>query len=139
MKETFVYCHDVAGLLQAISCLYDSTEWRIFIDSSKPSLKCVLLHNGNRYTSIPIGHSVHLKKNYENMNMLPMKIKYSEHIWMVCGDLKYCWVNKGGIHNAHAFCVYGTAELKMNIGFVSNGRKEISLQLEKKIFFMKVS
>ena len=60
MKETFVYCHDVAGLLQAMSCIYDSTEWGLFIDSSKPSLKCVLPHNGNRYASIPIGHSVYL-------------------------------------------------------------------------------
>ena len=88
MEETFVYCHNVAGLLQAMGCVYDPTEWRLFIDSSKASLKCVWLHNGNRYASIPIGHSVHLKETYENMNMLLMKIKCNNHKWMVCGDLK---------------------------------------------------
>ena len=62
-----MYCHNVAGLLQAMSCAYDPTEWRLFIDSSKASLKCVLLHNGNRYASIPIGQSVHLKETYKNM------------------------------------------------------------------------
>ena len=63
--------------------LYGPTEWRLFIYSSKASLKCVLLHNGNRYASIPIDHFVHLKETYENMNMLLMKIKYNEHKWMV--------------------------------------------------------
>ena len=86
MEETFVYCHNVAGLLQAMGCAYDPTEWRLFIDSCKASLKCALLHNGNRYASIPIGHSVHLKETYQNM--LLTIIKYDEHKWMVCGDLK---------------------------------------------------
>ena len=43
-----------------------------------------------------------------------------------------------GIPNIHAFCVYGTAGIKMNSGFVSNGQKEMSLQLEKRTFIMKV-
>ena len=39
MEETFVYCHNVAGLLQAMGCAYDPfTEWRLFIDSCKASL-----------------------------------------------------------------------------------------------------
>ena len=33
MKETFVHCHNVVGLLQAMDCIYDPTEWRLFIDS----------------------------------------------------------------------------------------------------------
>ena len=45
---------------------------------------------------------------------------------------------QGCIPDAHSFCVYGTAEPKMNTAFVSNGRKEMSLQLEKRIFLMKV-
>ena len=89
LEETFLYCDNVAGLLQAMGCAYDPTEWRLFIDSCKASLKCVLLHNGNRYASIPIGHSVlHLKETYQNMKMLLTKIKYDEHKWMVCGHLK---------------------------------------------------
>ena len=90
MEEAFVYCHNIASLLQAMTCIqvYDPTEWRLFIDSSKTSLKCILLHKCNRYASIPIGHSVHLKKTYKNMKILLTKIKYDEHKWMLCGDLK---------------------------------------------------
>ena len=131
IEEAFVYCHKFAGLLQAMGCIHDPTEWPLFIDSSKTRLKFVLLHNGNRYASIPIGHSVHLKETYKNMNMLPMKIKYNKHEWLEYGDLKVLSMILGqqrGIPNTRAFCVYGTAELKMNTGFVSNGRKEMSLQ-----------
>ena len=27
IKETFLYCHNVASLLQAMACIYDPTEW----------------------------------------------------------------------------------------------------------------
>jgi hypothetical protein len=63
-------------------------EWRLFIDSSKRSLKAVLLHNGNNYASLPIGHSVHLKESYENLELVLTKIGYTAHDWMICGDLK---------------------------------------------------
>ncbi|GFW25148.1 uncharacterized protein TNCV_2262061 [Trichonephila clavipes] len=56
--------------------------------SSKRSLKAVLLHNGNRYASVPIGHSVHLKECYENLEFILNKLSYSDHKWTICGDLK---------------------------------------------------
>ena len=60
--KDFVSCCDVARLLKAMGVpQYDPNEWRLFIDSSKKSLKCVLLHNGNLFGAIPIGHSVYLK------------------------------------------------------------------------------
>ena len=102
----------------------------LFVDTLKANLKCVLLHNGNRYPSIPIGHFLHLKETYENMNMLLMKIKYNELKWMVCGDLKVPSMllgQQGSIPNTLAFCVYGIVELKMNTAFVSNAQKEMSL------------
>ena len=53
----FVYYCDVPGLLVAMGfAQYDPNEWRLFIDSSKKGLKCVLLHNGNLFGAIPIGH-----------------------------------------------------------------------------------
>lgn len=67
MEDEFVFCHDVSGLVNALGCPYVQNEWRLFIDSSKPSLKCVILHNGNKFSSIPIGHSVRLKERYDNM------------------------------------------------------------------------
>ena len=46
---------------------YSPDDWRLFIDSSKRSLKCVLLHNGNEFGSIPIAHSTKAKETYESV------------------------------------------------------------------------
>jgi hypothetical protein len=48
----------------------------------------VLLHNGNKYSSIPVAHSVHLKETYTNLELVLKKVKYEDHQWIVCGDLK---------------------------------------------------
>jgi len=47
--------------MDALGIKRDPQEWRLFIDSSKLSLKAVLLHNGNQHPSIPVGHGVHMK------------------------------------------------------------------------------
>ena len=52
------HCTDIQGLFQEIGIAYSASDWRLFIDSSKRSLKAVLLHNGNVYPSIPVAHSV---------------------------------------------------------------------------------
>jgi hypothetical protein len=59
-----------------------------FIDSSKISLKVVLLHNDNNYASLSIGHSVHFKESYENLELVLTKIGHTAHDCMICGDLK---------------------------------------------------
>ena len=83
-----VFCSDVPGLMACFKIEYAPDEWRLFIDSSKRSLKAVLLHNGNKYTSMPVGHSVHLKECYENFELVLNKLCYSDHKWTLCGDLK---------------------------------------------------
>ena len=66
-KDDYVYCTDIKSLLNDMGVAnYCPDDWRLFIDSSKQSLKCVLLHNRNIYGSIPIAHSVKAKKTYEN-------------------------------------------------------------------------
>lgn len=67
---------------------YDANSWRLYIDSSKISLMAVLLHNGNKYASVPIAHTVLLIETYENFVILLDKIKYTEHQWKLCVDLK---------------------------------------------------
>ena len=85
----FVYCNDIDSLLNAIGLPnYFPAEWRLFIDSSKRSLKCVLLHNGNRFGSIPIAHSVKAKETYENVKHVLQLICYNQHQWPVSVDLK---------------------------------------------------
>ena len=81
------YCTDIQGLFQEIGISYSPSDWRLFIDSSKQSLKAVL-HNGNVYPSIPIAHSVQMKEDRESVKILLELIQYNDHNWDVCGDFK---------------------------------------------------
>jgi hypothetical protein len=71
---------------------YKVNVWRLFIEPSKKSLKAVLVHNDNSYASLPIGHSVHLKEGYENIELVLTKIGYTAHDWMICGDMKVLYM-----------------------------------------------
>ena len=88
MENKLCYCTNIPGLFTSLGLPHNPSDWRLFIDSSKRSLKGVLLHNENKYPSIPIAHSVHLKESYDNMKLLLEAIKYSEYQWSLCGDLK---------------------------------------------------
>ena len=63
-------------------------QWRLFIDSSKVSLKVVLLHNRNKFPSVPLAHVANMKESHESLKLLLGKIKYDEFNWKLCGDLK---------------------------------------------------
>ena len=84
------YCNDVSALLvfQSIGMINDQTNWRLFIDSSKESIKAVLLHNGNRYPSVPVAYSTTLKEPYYNLQLISDKLNYHSHLWHVSADLK---------------------------------------------------
>ena len=47
--------------------LYQASDWRLFIDSSRRSIKAVLLHNTNVHIPISIVHSTVMEENYDNM------------------------------------------------------------------------
>ena len=88
MESGLVACTDIDGLMQTLNINHNPLDWRLFIDSSKLSLKAVLLHNGNTLPSIPAGHSVHNKESYENMKIMMEAINYDKFKWQICGDLK---------------------------------------------------
>ena len=88
MEGDLVACNNIDGVMAALNIVHDPDEWRLFIDSSKTSLKAVLLHNGNVLPSIPVGHAVHMKETYDNMKQLLRCINYDQHQWQLCGDLK---------------------------------------------------
>ena len=76
--EEIVVWDDVEPLLMELGIYhYDANSWRLFIDSSKRILKCVLLHNMNEYASIPIGHSTKPKEKYEPIKQVLEFIKYN--------------------------------------------------------------
>ena len=50
-------------------------------------VKAVLLYNGNRVSSIPVGYSISMSENYNNMIVLLDSLNYNNHNWMICGNL----------------------------------------------------
>jgi len=88
MEEGVCFCADIDGLMCELGYEHVSEEWRLFIDSSKASLKAVLLHNGNKKPSVPVAHAVGLKETYESMEKILKLTHYADHKWNLCGDLK---------------------------------------------------
>jgi hypothetical protein len=88
-ENQLVFCTDIRNLLHQLGQgEYDPSTWRLFIDSSKRSLKAVLLHNSNLLASIPLAHSTNLPESYETLKLVLEEIKYHEHEWQIYGDLK---------------------------------------------------
>ena len=88
MENDVCYCTDINGLMNELGYEHVPDEWRLFIDSSKLSLKAVLLHNGNQNPSVPVAHAVGMKETYESMEILLKVVNYRNHQWNICGDLK---------------------------------------------------
>ena len=98
---------------------YNPDEWRLFIDSSKRSLKCVLLHDGNKSACVLIKYFVIAKEHYLNMKMVLQKLRYSEHNWAICVDFKmvnFLLAQQGGTPNILVFYVTGTVALLISTG-----------------------
>lgn len=74
-----VYGNYVEGLLQELGCTHKPEGWKRFVDSSKFSLKAVLLHNGNIHPPLPTAHSVHMKETYENKDLILKYMSYSKY------------------------------------------------------------
>ena len=77
MERGLVACTDIDGLMQTLSINHIPLDWRLFTDSSKLSLKAVIVHNVNTLPSIPLGHSVH-NESYENMKILIEAVNYDK-------------------------------------------------------------
>ena len=50
----------------------------------------MLLHNDAKHTygAVPIGHSTKLKEDYESIKAVLEMMKYGDHKWVVCVDIK---------------------------------------------------
>ena len=59
-EKQLVYCDNVPELLGELGIpSYNPEVWGLFLDSSKRSLQCVLLHNEDRYGAVPVDHSTY--------------------------------------------------------------------------------
>ena len=61
-ENDLVYCNNICAVMDVLDHEHKTTEWRLFIDSSKTSLKAVLLHNGNKFPSVPIAYATNMKR-----------------------------------------------------------------------------
>jgi hypothetical protein len=71
--------------MEALGHQHNTQQWRLFTDSSKVSLKVVLLHNGNKYPLVPLAHAVNMKESYEDMKLLLEKIHCEKCKWISVG------------------------------------------------------
>ena len=104
------YCHDMEELFQTLGVVHIVKEWRAFIDSSKRSLKAVLLHIGNKIPSIPIAHFALLKESYDSFEILLNTICYSDYQCSLCGGFKVIGILmglQGVLQNTVVFYVLG--------------------------------
>jgi hypothetical protein len=118
LENDICFCTDVNALMLKLGCEYVPDQWRLFIDSSKASLKAVLLHNGNEKPSVPIAHAVGLKETYDSMKLILKVINYSEHNWNICADLKVVSLVLGlqlGYTNICVFCACGIVAMTATI------------------------
>jgi hypothetical protein len=60
-ENDLVYCENIWAVMNVLEHEHKTTQWRLFIDSSKTSLKAVRLHNGNKYPSVPLAYATNLK------------------------------------------------------------------------------
>ena len=87
-EDGVMFCNDVCSVMEVLGHECNPDEWRLFIDSSKVSLKVILLHNINKLPSVPLAHVANMKESYESMKLLLGKIKLDEVKRKLCGDLK---------------------------------------------------
>jgi hypothetical protein len=62
-----MFCNNVCSIMEVPGHEYNPDQWCLFTDSSKVSLKVVLLHNGNSCTSVPLAHAANMKESYESI------------------------------------------------------------------------
>jgi len=63
LKDGVMFCNDVCSVIEVLGHEYNPDQWRLFIGSSKVSLKVVLLHNGNRIPSVPLANATNMKES----------------------------------------------------------------------------
>ena len=85
-QDGVVFCNDICSVMEVLGHECNPDHWRLSIDSSKVSMKVVLLHNGNKFSSIPLAHAANMKESCESTKLLLGKIKYYKFKWKLCGD-----------------------------------------------------
>ena len=62
LEDGVVLRNDVCSIMEVLGHEYNPDQWRLFIESSKVRLKEVLLHNGNKFPSVPLAQAARMKE-----------------------------------------------------------------------------
>ena len=83
-----VFRNDVCSVMEVLGHEFNKDQWRLFIDSSKVSLKLVPLHNGNKFPSVPLAHAANMKVMktlsycWERLNITNLSGRYVMISWL---------------------------------------------------------
>jgi len=112
-EDGVMFCNDVCSVMEFLVHEHNPDQWRLFSDSPKVTLKAVLLHNGNRFPSVPLAHAANMKESYETMKLLLDKLIMTNlsGSYVVISCLWHCyWECNWGTQNTGVCCGSGTAE-----------------------------
>jgi len=76
------------------------------MDSSKLTLKDVLLRKGNKFPSVLLAHAANMKKSYKNLKLLLEKIHCEKYNGHICVGLKAIAVLLGFRPGYKKFCCF---------------------------------
>jgi hypothetical protein len=66
-----------------------SGQWKLLFVWSMAWVKAaVSLRNGNKFPSVPLVQAVRMKETHVYRQVFLQKIRYYEHQWNICADLK---------------------------------------------------
>lgn len=75
-ENTLTYCPNISSLLLKVGYPAEPEKYRLFIDSSRSSLKVALLHNGNQLETLPVAYSTTMKETRQNFETILQKLNY---------------------------------------------------------------
>ena len=65
-EDSVAFCNDIYSAMEVLGHEFSPDQWRLFIESSKVGFKVVLLHNGNKFPSVPLAHAANMKENVKS-------------------------------------------------------------------------
>ena len=87
-ENDLVYGNNICAVMDVLDHEHKTTEWKLFFEFFKTSLKAVLLHNGKKCPSVTVAYATNVKETYENLKIVLEKIQYDKYCWTICCDLK---------------------------------------------------
>ena len=115
--------------------VYKDEDWRLFIESSKRSLKAILLHETNAYAWITIAYLTKHKEVYSRMKIISEKSSannINEKFVEILQFFQIFWDSNQEIRSILASCAYGTAGILIIITKENFGRKKMCLERESR-------